>query len=152
MGKWLIVSDSHGSLFLLEKIKEKHRDLDGLVYLGDGINELNRYSHGFLQVVSVRGNCDLLSDAPEEMTFNLGGQTVYLSHGHKWGVKSGLMRLFLRAKEAGATVALFGHSHRYTEEFYEGVFFLNPGALVDGSYAVLTLSLDTIKAEQFSLY
>jgi putative phosphoesterase len=120
--------------------------------LGDGINELNRYSHGFLQVVSVRGNCDLLSDAPEEMTFNLGGQTVYLSHGHKWGVKSGLMRLFLRAKEAGATVALFGHSHRYTEEFYEGVFFLNPGALVDGSYAVLTLSLDTIKAEQFSLY
>lgn len=149
MAKWLVVSDSHGGLSPLSRLKNKHPDVEGLLFLGDGLSELHRYSGGFKQVAAVKGNCDFMANAPEEMILSLGGQKVYLCHGHRWSVKSGLMSLCLRARELGATVALFGHSHRYTEEFCQGVFMLNPGAFASGSYAVLTLTPDTIKAERF---
>ena len=47
--------------------------------------------------------------------------------------------LFLKAKEAGANLVLYGHSHRQAVDEQEGIILLNPGALKAGDYAVVTL-------------
>ena len=66
-----------------------------------------------------------------------------MTHGHLHGVKLSLLRLRLAAKEAGAQVALFGHTHR--RELVHGVgtaaTVFNPGSLRDGgSYGVIKVT------------
>ena len=39
------------------------------------------------------------------------GIKIFFTHGHKWGVKYSTDRLFYKAKEIGAQIALFGHTH-----------------------------------------
>ena len=49
-------------------------------------------------------------------------------------MKQSLMGLYYNAKEMGADIVLFGHSHLYGAEMKDGILFLNPGStmLADG--------------------
>lgn len=149
--QWIAAADSHGYAFRLKDIAARHPGVAGLLFCGDGLNELPPLRAYFLDCIAVRGNCDLFSDAPEERAVTLGGQAVYLCHGHRWGVKHGLMSLSLRAEEMGARVAVFGHTHRPLNLFERGILFVNPGALANGRYALLTLDERTLRAELLSL-
>ena len=61
------------------------------------------------------------------------------------GVKYSTDRLFYKAKEIGAQIALFGHTHCRYYAYEEGIHILNPGSAGqprDGkpaSYAISTL-------------
>ena len=46
--------------------------------------------------------------APPSLTVSLDGVRIFLTHGHLFGVKSGLTRLTLEARRVGAQLALFG--------------------------------------------
>ena len=68
---------------------------------------------------------------------------VFLTHGHLFGVKSGLDTLAAAAKDMGAQLALFGHTHQALLEERNGVTLLNPGAagrFGRSSYAVVELA------------
>jgi len=73
------------------------------------------------------------------------GYKIFLTHGHLYGVKSGLQNLYYKSKEEGADIALFGHSHIAVNEEIGGIVFLNPGSIGDKrsqkyySYGVLEL-------------
>ena len=65
-----------------------------------------------------------------------------MTHGHRYGVKSGYLRAIYAAREQQADLLLFGHTH-YAECFQEGpLWVLNPGAARNGSYGIITLSQD----------
>ena len=55
MGKVLIVSDSHGSLELLQELKRRHReDVDVMIHCGD--SELSEQDDAIAGFITVSGN------------------------------------------------------------------------------------------------
>lgn len=125
--KVLILSDSHGLTKELLDIKERHKnDVEFMLHLGD--SELSSQSEEMSGFSVVRGNCDFDSNYPNDMIVLLNGQKVYLTHGHLYNVKMSLMNLSYRAREVGASIVCFGHSHIAGAELIDDVLFINPGS------------------------
>ncbi|MGN7295673.1 metallophosphoesterase family protein [Ferdinandcohnia sp. SAFN-114] len=125
--KVLILSDSHGLTKELLDIKERHKnDVEFMFHLGD--SELSSQSEEMSGFSVVRGNCDFDSNYPNDMIVLLNGLKVYLTHGHLYNVKMSLMNLSYRAREVGASIVCFGHSHIAGTELIDGVLFINPGS------------------------
>ncbi|MFD1781085.1 metallophosphoesterase family protein [Fredinandcohnia salidurans] len=125
--KVLILSDSHGLTKELLDIKERHKnDVEFMLHLGD--SELSSQSEEMSGFSVVRGNCDFDSNYPNDMIILLNGLKVYLTHGHLYNVKMSLMNLSYRAREVGASIVCFGHSHIAGAELIDDVLFINPGS------------------------
>lgn len=131
MTKLIVASDSHGSAVTLQGVLDKERDADALLFLGDGVRDLDTACGPFpgLRVYAVRGNCDLAALDPPEGVAPFDGVNVLYTHGHLYGVKSGLERLWYAARERGAQLALFGHTHIPLCEESDGVTLFNPGSV-----------------------
>lgn len=131
--KLIVFSDTHGVNFPMREVMTLHQNADLFIHLGDGAPDFVALcqSRG-LPYTAVGGNCDFMSNLPRENTLNLGGRTIFLTHGHNYGVKSALGLLRRRGEEEGADVILFGHTHTPLIEYYsEGhpYYVMNPGAL-----------------------
>ncbi len=154
----LILSDSHGRADAIREVLARQiRRPDAIVFLGDGVRDLGVIPDG-IPVYAVSGNCDLFLTGggyPSEGVTALGGHTVFFTHGHAYGVKSGLGRLLLKGVEANADILLFGHTHLPTLQMLNKgetagfttlerpLYLFNPGSLKEGSFGTLTLSGDT---------
>lgn len=103
---------------------------DALVHLGDHANDARVLAEEYplLPLVTVKGNCDLATDAPEQARMNWDGTVIFAVHGHRYHVKNGLLSLRYAALEQGAHIALFGHTHCPYCEYRDGLWLLNPGA------------------------
>ncbi|MBR2571178.1 MAG: metallophosphoesterase [Clostridia bacterium] len=135
-----IVSDSHGATSNMERVLLLLRDCDLIVHLGDHSWDARRMQEmSGRPFLFVRGNCDGRDDAPDEIITHCAGYRILLCHGHRLQVKFGLFRLSMRAQEAGAQIALFGHTHVPQVERDGGVLLVNPGALMSGCYATLEM-------------
>ena len=153
--KILVLSDSHGnSDNMICAVERTSPDL--LVFLGDGLRDLRAVEERFpaLRIESVPGNCDLFShDAPERL-LSEGGMTILACHGHAYGVKSGYLGIAAAARERGADVVLFGHTHRVCCEMHNGLTMLNPGSIGDyrfPSYGILVIEGGACNADTFLL-
>ncbi|MGJ7920511.1 metallophosphoesterase family protein [Neobacillus sp. LXY-4] len=156
MTKILIVSDSHRWSDELEAIKQRHvAEVDLMVHCGD--SELAADQPEISGFVTVRGNCDYEKQFPEEAQVEIDGFKVYVTHGHLFGVKSTLMNLYYRAKEVGADIVCFGHSHILGMEMIDGMLFINPGSIrlprgrKERSYCVLEFKEDEVEILVYDL-
>ena len=84
-----------------------------------------------LPMEGVPGNCDYGSCDQPERLIELGGVRILMLHGHTRGVKSDVMRAVWAARECGAQVLLFGHTHRPLVDNDGALLVLNPGAAGD---------------------
>ena len=82
----------------------------------------------------------------DEQTVDLSDIRIFCCHGHKYGVKSTLMRLWMRAREKEVSLALFGHTHEPFETVNEGVRLFNPGSVMQGSYGVIYVERGAVSA------
>lgn len=129
MEKVVILSDTHGNLKDLEKLTPILQEADRILFAGDGANDFNIFPPEIYKKIKiVSGNCDF-SRFPKELVFNIENKRVLLCHGDRYGVKSGLIRLYLRAKELKCDVAVYGHTHEKSIEEKDGILFVNPGTL-----------------------
>lgn len=103
---------------------------DYIIHLGDHATDADALSRLFplLPMISVTGNCDFTDRSRETRIVELGGVRLFMTHGHRYGVKQDLLRLTLAAREAEAQVALFGHTHQPLVEQRDGLWLVNPGA------------------------
>lgn len=127
MKTFVIISDTHGNRSALQKLTPIIKENDYLIFLGDGI--LDVYSYKNLpkeKLITVLGNCD---GGSGEEVIEVENVKILITHGHEYGVKNSLQKLFLRAKEVGATVALYGHTHVADIIEHDGVTLINPGTL-----------------------
>ena len=115
-------------------------------FLGDGERDLKQVQGRYpaLPFYAVRGNCDPHSALSSALTCVVGGVCIFAAHGHLYNVKyePELDSLAAAAQEAGASLALFGHTHRACLEVRSGITFLNPGSIghrTRPSYAVVLL-------------
>ncbi len=128
MAKILIVSDSHGLEEEVAQLAERHgNDADLMIHCGD--SELPAGHPSMSDFAGVRGNCDYDDAYPDRFAKTLGGLTIFVTHGHLYGVKSSLMKLKYKGEEEGADIICFGHSHELGAEMIDGRLFLNPGSL-----------------------
>lgn len=133
-----LVSDSHGRGNTLKAAAGGMEGCEGLCHLGDLVPDGQRMSQMLgLPLYGVRGNCDGWENAPEEMVLNVAGHKLLLCHGHRYGVKESLTRLYLRGQEAGADIVLYGHTHQPRVDRNGPMMLINPGALMNGRWAVL---------------
>ncbi len=142
-----IVSDTHGNWPLAARAIKQEGELDALIFLGDHASDGQQLAKALqLPVYLVRGNCDSADQGPEEQLVELGGWRLLLCHGHRYGVKQGLQRLYYRGLEQQVDFVLFGHTHQAVCE--EGdVTLINPGSVSElnvlrdtASWGLLTLS------------
>lgn len=138
--KILVISDSHGNAPDILRTVSVHPDAELLIFLGDGLRDLELVRSSFPQtmaVIAVSGNCDFFTfgggAARDEELIALDGYRIFACHGHRFGVKGGLGGLASAAHSRGADVALFGHTHTPHEGLdYCGEHALrlfNPGSL-----------------------
>ena len=132
--KIIVFSDTHGVIHGMREAMRLHSNADLFIHLGDGAPDFVTLcqSQG-VPYAAVKGNCDFYSDLPLEMTLNLGGKTIFFTHGHNYGVKSVLSPLRRRGEEVGADLILFGHTHmamcQYFSESDHPYYVMNPGTL-----------------------
>lgn len=147
---FLIVSDTHGRYERLRQLCEKYPNADALIFLGDGLSDLDRAGvneFGFT-VFSVRGNWDsgmgsiTALKSKDELTRTFEGVTFYAIHGHTKGVKNDIRNAIYAAEENNADVLFYGHTHtpHYTV-LHKGEYDLNktlhvfnPGSLANYEY------------------
>jgi len=155
MSKVLIVSDSHGYTKELQVLRERHIDeVDLMIHCGDSqLTPEDSYILGFLTVM---GNCDF-DGFPLETISEVSGRRIFVTHGHKYSVKTSLINLKYKAEEVNADIVCFGHSHVLGAEMTGGKLFLNPGSIrmprerVEKTYIILELLDDIIKLKVFDL-
>lgn len=128
--KILIVSDTHKSHRNLEKVLEKVRPVDMLIHLGDteGGEDYIADLAG-CPVHIVRGNNDFFSDLPREEEFDLEGHHIFITHGHYYYVALNEERLKEEARERGADIVMYGHTHKPALTREDDLITLNPGSV-----------------------
>jgi putative phosphoesterase len=156
MTKVLIVSDSHGLTKELEIIRERHlNEVDLMIHCGD--SELLPDNQAISGYLTVMGNCDFGGGYPLETTAEAGGRKFFITHGHRYSVKSSLMSLKYKALELKADIVCFGHSHDLGAEVIDHTLFLNPGSIrlprerLEKTYVILDLLNDKIKMSVFEV-
>lgn len=148
--KVLIVSDTHKRDENLRAVIRKEQPFDMMIHLGDTEGS-EIYFEDWVRnercsIYTVRGNNDFFSASPAERMIYIGKYRVFLTHGHMYGVSMSTARLREEAASRGATIAMFGHSHRPHLARPDGMIVLNPGSLSfprqadhKGTYIVMTL-------------
>ena len=119
----LVISDSHGRYENILRVLSLNKNAAALLFLGDGLRDVERINEADIRVFCVRGNCDLFSsslyDAPDERVLRFGEYNVMMMHGHTRGVKHSLAAAIGAAVRSGADILLYGHTHERVDEYYE---------------------------------
>ncbi len=131
MIKVLVISDTHGQIEHAVDVIEKEGPFDRMIHLGDQVEDAYRLAAwlGIEELDLCVGNCDYVSEGPAEKIIEIGGVRIFMTHGHRYGVKYTMDRLYYRAKEVEAKIALFGHTHQRRMEEEAGLVLFNPGSL-----------------------
>jgi hypothetical protein len=154
--RWLVISDTHRSLNNAFKvIDDIHDKIDGIIHLGDLVEDVEMLKRRYpnTDIYNVPGNCDyIFTGDVDEKLLVLGGKRIFITHGHKYGVNSGIYRLALRGKELNADCCLYGHTHVPLLEYDENMLIMNPGSISSPrgnstfNYGVLIVEDDEIRA------
>ena len=139
----VVTSDTHRAMRDFEQIIERHMDNKDVIFvnLGDSEGEVEdmKMYYPQLRLENVIGNCDWNGSYPVYKMFKAGGKKVLITHGHKFYVKHGYQRLQEFAKQEGADIVLFGHTHIPYIETVDGIYYMNPGAVCSGSYGIVDI-------------
>ena len=131
--KILVLSDSHSTLSFMRRCIDSVKP-DLILHLGDHFGDgeamMEEYPH--IPLFQVPGNCDLYRvhpNTPEILIPRIGGVDIYMTHGHRHGVKMYLGALLQDARKAKAKAVLYGHTHvPDCHQEKDGLWVLNPGS------------------------
>ena len=156
--EFLIFSDSHGNIeYMKEAIRRQPKPPLAVFHLGDGFRDTKYLELNEIPLYTVKGNCDLLwggdlEECPEEQITVIGEHRALLTHGARYGVKSGLGGLIASAVRQDADIVLYGHTHvPKLDTFSAGtelggkvltrpLYLFNPGSIGQrGSFGTLTV-------------
>jgi putative phosphoesterase len=117
-----VFSDTHG--LLREAVLEKLRPCELIVHAGDiGNQTILDQLRSTGKVVAVKGNVDKGSWAAglkEWEYVDFHEKTIFVIHD--------ISHLDIDPTAAGIDVVIYGHSHRASIEYKNGVLYLNPGS------------------------
>ena len=93
-------------------------------------------------IVGVRGNCDWNSFLPSKETLKICGKKIFITHGHLYNAKMGLYKVVCAAREEGADILLYGHTHIAMNTYEDGLYVMNPGSCSGymASYGIIEIT------------
>ncbi len=150
MYRIVVVSDTHKHLDYVISFLDNLNSYDMIIHLGDNVSDAEKIKKLYPDVplIAVCGNNDFHSrNAPVEREYVTGGVKLFLTHGHKYGVKFGYERIYFRAAELNSQVALFGHSHIPLCVSENGILLLNPGGYNSMQRSVGIVEIEDGKAK-----
>lgn len=137
--KIALVSDIHYAKREFERVLPIINMCDYFVFCGDGLANVNALRYELnVPMVCVKGNCDFEYGVETASAF-FGGVKAIVTHGHKYGAKMGLSGLASLALSQDSRLVLFGHTHTPCDRTEDGVRLINPGALMDGGFAIVNI-------------
>lgn len=151
------VADTHGKT---GQITERLRRLrpDHILFAGDLYKDGQSISRCLnIPADIVAGNCDLSHRSKQEEVVSFGKYKILLVHGHQYGVKKDLNRLYYRGKELEVDVVIFGHTHSPWCEQTGGLWLINPGSPTmprfggPGSFAIISIDENGLQARIVSM-
>ncbi|MCM1391387.1 MAG: YfcE family phosphodiesterase [Ruminococcus sp.] len=152
----LLISDSHGSVNNIRTAIEKENDCAMLFFLGDGLSDIEKVKSDYPNktFLCVPGNNDFGYTEDTVAYKYIEGNTIVYTHGHRFNVRYSLGDLLAHADSVMANVVFYGHTHRADLRYdsYKGVYLINPGAMCEGKYAVVTLNKYGAETEFKSIY
>jgi putative phosphoesterase len=117
-----VISDTHG--LLRTQAWEALRGCELILHAGDvGSEEVLHELQRLAPVVAVRGNVDVEAWAKRLHTTEMSefqNKVFYVLHR--------IADLDLKPRAAGVGAVIFGHSHRPSIEWRDGVLYFNPGS------------------------
>lgn len=150
--KILVLSDSHSALRFMRQCIDRVKP-HAVVHLGDYLDDGYAMQEEYpgINFYLVPGNCDKYRNvlwAPETLVERVCSVRLFMTHGHRHGVKSGVGALIRDAEQSRVQAVLFGHTHSpvcYQTE--DGMWVMNPGSCgYDGGSA----GLITVEGEKIS--
>lgn len=145
--KILVMSDTHG--LLRPQVKEMLGKCDAVIHGGDFhtkeiAEEIQDSVRTGVPVFMVRGNNDKgwAAHLPEHLEFVLSGVKFYVVHDQN-DLPEGL---------SGCQAVIFGHSHRYSQEWKDGRLYLNPGSCGKRRFRLaVTMAVLNLEDEKLSV-
>ena len=142
-----VVSDSHGDMRWVNKIRGTLDSVDCVIHLGDYVGDARKLSDMLKCLVYyVAGNGDIMSSAPQVLEQSIGGVKIMAVHGHRHRVNDDLYSLAADAQSRDAKICLYGHTHIPDITNYYGIWFINPGSVSRArgmskeSYAIININ------------
>ena len=139
-----VISDTHG--VLRPDVLEILQGVDLIIHAGDvGRPEVLEKLSEISTVVAVKGNVDRAEWAmglQENEVVTLGDAQIYVLHD--------LNGLDLDPVAAGFRGIIHGHSHRPSEEWRDGILYLNPGSVGPRRFT-LPVSLALLEVQESAL-
>lgn len=142
MKKLAIISDTHG--LLRKQVLAELDAADVILHGGDidtpAIVEALA-SHGEAHIVRGNNDREWAENLPKSLRIAIEGVRFFLVHDKK----------DVPGDFAGADIVVYGHSHKYSAEFIDGVLWLNPGSCGKRRFNLeLTLCRMTVDAGTYS--
>lgn len=146
--KILVMSDSHRDLTSARNVvKTIGSQIDLIVHLGDCEDDVKQLMMEYpdYKFEYVVGNCDFGSDYDLYKLLEIEKVKIFITHGHRYGVKWGYERISYAGEEKGADIVLFGHTHMPVIENLGKIKIMNPGSISQprginvASYGILNI-------------
>ena len=151
--KILLFSDSHRNVFNMKNVIERFKnEISLIVHLGDYVSDFKEITKHIYEIpcISVKGNNDFFEpNEQEEYIYNLNGINCLFTHGHRYGVKTGLNRLAEHAFQSKAKIVAFGHTHEPLVKQIFDTLYINPGTI--GGYSSGLPTFATVNVEKGNL-
>jgi len=147
-----VLSDTHGNYPLAVRILDRLPGMAGIIHLGDNIGDADTIELALSRpLTKIAGNCDPASEEARELLLSVNRSTLLLTHGDRYGVKSGIDRLYRRVAGENIGVVLYGHTHTPSILERDDILFVNPGSLgyktLSPSIALLSITTQGVSAE-----
>ena len=114
-----ILSDTHG--LIRPEVVDALNECDSIIHAGDiDRSEVIEALREIAPVYAVRGNADKdewADDLPKSLSITLDGIRIYTIHNKK----------HIAEDLSDKDVVIYGHTHKYHEEYKNGQLWLNPG-------------------------
>lgn len=128
--KIVVFSDSHRDVEIMVKTVEIIRP-DMIIHLGDNIMDAVDLEREFMDIPMefVKGNTDLFSVGPGEKMLSIENRKIFITHGDRYGVRSGYSAILKEGLKREADIILCGHTHIPHIRKKKGTILMNPGAI-----------------------
>lgn len=124
-----VLGDSHGDTRAIKQAVSLAGAVDLWLHTGDFCRDaMFLATLTTAPVMMVAGNCDNRSEAKPDEFVELAGYHIWLTHGHRHGVKQDTHDLAAWALRYEADIVVYGHTHQTADWSQDGIQFFNPGS------------------------